>query len=51
LSSRMDATHQRRVRPLRHSPEHVAGNDVVRVGDKFGPLPVRILTWAEYEVS
>ena len=45
------ATRSPRVLPLRHSTEHVSGNDVVSVGDKFGPLPVRILTWAEYEVS
>ena len=38
----MVATHQRRVRPLRHSTEHVSGNDVVSVGSDLGRI------WTEF---
>ena len=46
----MVATRSPRVLPLRHSTEHMSGNDVVSVGDKFGLATCRIWRWAKYEV-
>jgi len=45
----MVATHQRRVRPLRHSNEHVSGSEVAQVGHIFGLLTGRYGLWARNE--
>ena len=49
LNSRMDAMHQRRVRPLRHSTEHVSSSEVAQVGRVFGLFTNRFGLWTKNE--